>query len=127
MPLEAERGYHVELAGDAPELPVPVMPQDLKAGIVRTRSGFRIAGQVEFATADAAPDWARAEILREALGSCFPALADWTGEITRWQGNRPSTPDGLPVIGPASGCKGVIHAFGHGHVGLCTAPATPGT
>jgi len=26
--------------------------------------------------------------------------------------------DGLPVIGEATGVHGVIHAFGHGHVGL---------
>ncbi|WP_172327353.1 FAD-binding oxidoreductase [Mangrovicoccus sp. HB161399] len=124
VPLEAERGYHVELSGPVPELPVPVMPQDLKAGITRTASGLRIAGQVEFATADAAPDWDRAEILREALVSCFAGLETAAVTETRWQGNRPSTPDGLPVIGPASGCAGVFYAFGHGHIGLCSAPAT---
>jgi D-amino-acid dehydrogenase len=39
-------------------------------------------------------------------------------------GHRPSIADGLPVIGPASGCADVIHAFGHGHVGLASAPKT---
>ena len=33
-------------------------------------------------------------------------------------GHRPSTPDGVPVIGVASGCRDVVHAYGHGHVGL---------
>ena len=33
-------------------------------------------------------------------------------------GRRPSTPDGLPCIGLASGSKDIIHAYGHGHVGL---------
>ncbi len=41
-----------------------------------------------------------------------------------WMGHRPSMPDGKPVLGPASGCPGVIHAFGHGHVGLVAGPRT---
>ena len=44
-------------------------------------------------------------------------------KVKVWMGHRPSTPDGLPCIGPASGCADVFHAFGHGHVGL-TAGAT---
>ena len=39
-------------------------------------------------------------------------------------GHRPSMPDGLPCIGPASGCADVVHAFGHGHVGLTAGAAT---
>jgi hypothetical protein len=34
-------------------------------------------------------------------------------------------PDGLPCLGPASGSGDIVHAFGHGHVGL-TAGATTG-
>ncbi len=126
IPLEAERGYHVELTGAAPEMAIPVMPQDLKVAVVRTRTGLRVAGQVEFALAGAEPDWRRAEILRRAALSCFPELGGTPAaeKITRWQGNRPSTPDGLPVIGRASGLRGVVHAFGHGHIGLHSAPMT---
>ena len=39
-------------------------------------------------------------------------------------GHRPSTPDGLPVIGPSAQHPDIVHAFGHGHVGLAAAPAT---
>jgi D-amino-acid dehydrogenase len=125
VPLEAERGYHVELPDADLDLPVPVMPQDLKVAIVRTQGGLRVAGQVEFASASARPDWARADLLRDKLFSCFPALSGTDpSKVKRWQGNRPSTPDGLPVIGPASGMDGVFYAFGHGHIGLNSAPAT---
>ncbi len=39
-------------------------------------------------------------------------------------GHRPSMPDSLPVIGPASGCADVVHAFGHGHIGLAAGATT---
>ena len=41
-----------------------------------------------------------------------------------WMGYRPSIPDSLPVIGPSRGGAEVIHAFGHGHIGLTLAPIT---
>jgi D-amino-acid dehydrogenase len=43
---------------------------------------------------------------------------------SRGLGHRPSTPDGLPVIGPSPRHPDIVHAFGHGHVGLAAAPAS---
>ncbi|TNE68685.1 MAG: FAD-dependent oxidoreductase [Rhodobacteraceae bacterium] len=124
LPLAAERGYHVEIA-DAPfRLDVPVMPQDGKMANVTTRGGLRAAGQVEIAVPDAPPNWARAEVLLSHLKRSYPALAGRSHDLKRWMGCRPSMPDGKPVIGRASAVPEVIHAFGHGHVGLASAPAT---
>jgi len=39
-------------------------------------------------------------------------------------GFRPSLPDSLPVIGPASRNPHVIHAFGHGHYGMTQSTVT---
>ena len=39
-------------------------------------------------------------------------------------GFRPSVPDSLPVIGPASGTDRIIYAFGHGHYGLTQSAVT---
>ncbi|MFC6462778.1 NAD(P)/FAD-dependent oxidoreductase [Paracoccus aerius] len=89
-----------------------------------TAGGLRAAGQVELSSADAAPDWRRADILLQHLTRTYPALASVDqGKARRWQGNRPSTPDGLPVIGAAS-LSGLWYGFGHGHLGLNAAPHT---
>jgi D-amino-acid dehydrogenase len=125
--LETERGYHVVIADPEVQPRHPVMPSDGKMACVMTPAGLRLAGQVELAGLEAAPNWQRAEALLAFARSVFPGLpADLPRErVTHWMGHRPSTPDGLPCLGVASGCADVVHAFGHGHVGL-TAAATSG-
>ncbi|MCJ8141004.1 NAD(P)/FAD-dependent oxidoreductase [Falsirhodobacter halotolerans] len=124
IPMEAERGYHIELPDPPIALRRPIMPNDGKMANTMTANGLRAAGQVELSHAGADPDWRRAEILRDHLIRTYPALrdADWS-RAHLWQGNRPSTPDGLPVIGAAS-VPGVWYGFGHGHLGLNAAPHT---
>lgn len=39
-------------------------------------------------------------------------------------GYRPSIPDSLPVIGPATRAPGVFYAFGHAHHGLTQSAIT---
>jgi D-amino-acid dehydrogenase len=121
--LETERGYHVVIADPGIDPRYPLMPSDGKMACVMTPAGLRLAGQVELAGLEAAPNWKRAEVLLKFARKVFPGLpADLPPErVKMWMGHRPSTPDGLPVLGPASGCADVIHAFGHGHVGLTAA------
>ncbi|HMN78563.1 MAG TPA: FAD-dependent oxidoreductase [Burkholderiaceae bacterium] len=125
LPLAAERGYHATL--DLPGGPrETIMASDRKLVVNRMETGLRVAGQVEIAAIDAAPDWGRAQILRDHLLDMFPELPrDIPQPPTRyWLGCRPSMPDGIPCIGHASASADVIHAFGHGHVGLAGAART---
>ncbi len=138
VPLETERGYHAmieqppgggpgEAPGDTPIGPrTPLMPSDGKMSITLTDRGLRVAGQVEIAGLAAAPDWRRAEILRDHLLRSFPGLPRDlpASRVKFWMGHRPSLPDGLPCLGLASGSRDIVHAFGHGHVGLVAAPST---
>ena len=126
MPLETERGYHVAIAAPEATPRHPVMPSDGKMANTVTGGALRIAGQIELAGLDAAPDWRRADILRDYALRTYPGLPrDLPADrVTSWMGHRPSIADGLPVIGPASGCADVVHAFGHGHIGLAAGPLT---
>jgi D-amino-acid dehydrogenase len=121
--LETERGYHVVIASPGIEPRYPVMPSDGKMACVMTPAGLRLAGQVELAGLEAAPNWQRAEVLLTFARKVYPGLpADLPPDrVKLWMGHRPSTPDGLPVLGLASGSPDVVHAFGHGHVGLTAA------
>jgi D-amino-acid dehydrogenase len=122
--MESERGYHAVIAAPEAFPRHPIMPSDGKMANTMTRNGLRIAGQVELAGLAAAPNWKRAEILRDYALRTYPDLPRDlpASRVKVWMGHRPSTPDGLPCIGAASGCADVVHAFGHGHVGLAAGP-----
>lgn len=124
--LETERGYHVVISDPGIDPRYPVMPSDGKMACVMTPAGLRLAGQVELAGLEAAPNWKRAEVLLAFAREVYPGLpADLPADrVKYWMGHRPSTPDGVPVLGLASGCPDVVHAFGHGHVGLTAAAMT---
>jgi D-amino-acid dehydrogenase len=124
--LETERGYHVLIEEPGVQPRYPVQPSDGKMACVMTPAGLRMAGQVELAGLEAAPNWQRAEVLLRFARKVFPGIpADLPRDrIKVWMGHRPSTPDGLPCIGMASGCADVVHAFGHGHIGLTAGAMT---
>ena len=122
----AERGYHIVIH-DCPARPeISLMLAEGKLAVASTPTGLRFAGQVELAAPDAPPDWNRARILLHFARRMFPQARDAidAGDHDMWMGNRPSTPDGLPVIGKASGCADIVHAFGHAHFGMSMSPAT---
>jgi len=122
VPLAAERGYHVAFPASGIELAVPFSATGAAVAVTPMQSGLRVSGIVELAAADAPPDPRRSEPLLRRARILFPDLHE-TG-CRSWMGPRPSTPDGLPVIGPAPGARNAVLAFGHGHRGLALAAAT---
>ena len=117
VPLEAERGYHVTFSDPRYTLPMPVFLPQHKVFVTPMEMGLRIAGQSEFAGNEAEPNYGRADVLSKQMQSIFPGISNV--DATKWMGRRPSMPDSLPVISPASRMRNVWYAFGHGHVGLC--------
>lgn len=117
VPLEAERGYHVTYSDPRATLPMPIFLPEKKVFVTPMEMGLRIAGQSEFAGNDAEPNYARADVLAKHMQAIFPGIS--SVDATKWMGRRPSMPDSLPVIGPASTVPNVYYAFGHGHIGLC--------
>ena len=68
----------------------------------------------------APPNWRRAEVLKRQAQRMFPGVR--LDKVTRWMGNRPSLPDGLPVLGPAPGFGNAWFAFGNSHFGMSAGP-----
>ncbi|MBM3485689.1 MAG: FAD-dependent oxidoreductase [Alphaproteobacteria bacterium] len=122
VPLETERGYHMMLPDPGVSLRVALLSGDHRFAITPMVDGVRLAGTAELASLDAAPNYARAEMLVPMAQAIVPALNTAGG--VRWMGHRPSVPDSLPVIGRSSLHARVFFAFGHGHLGLTLAGIT---
>lgn len=91
---------------------------DLAKKIVYARIGarLRVAGRIEIVGHDAKLEARRWRALAQEARRLFPALAACDDELQPWAGMRPSTPDGLPIIGRAPLDKLFINA-GHGALG----------
>lgn len=121
VPLDTERGYHLEWDMASPRLTRPACPVARGFYLTPMAGRLRAVGTVELGGLDAPPSPHRLSRLEEGARSVFPDL----GSLDRtWMGLRPSIPDSLPVIGPSGGGADVILAFGHGHLGLTLAPVT---
>ena len=121
VPLDTERGYHAEWDMAASRLSRPACPLSRGAYLCPMAGRLRVAGTVELGGLTAPPSQHRIARLVEGARMVFPDL----GEPDRtWMGFRPSMPDSLPVIGPSRVGPEVLHAYGHGHIGLTLAPVT---
>jgi D-amino-acid dehydrogenase len=120
LPVEAERGYHISIAdpGVAPRMPVTHV--DAKFACSPMNVGLRLAGTAEFAGIAAPPNWQRAELLKAQAQRMFPGVK--LDNVSRWTGNRPSLPDGLPVLGAAPNYTNAFFTFGNSHFGMSAGP-----
>lgn len=121
-PFAAERGYHRHFApaGDHP-LTRPVHDVGGHYVLAPMAAGLRVTSGVELTDR-----WAPANHRQIEQAE---AEARGTASLGRaidapWLGSRPSTPDGIPIIGRPKAWPNLILAFGHGHIGLSTGPIT---
>lgn len=125
VPMTSERGYHVTLEGEDTPFDTPVMPSTGKMANTPTQMGLRLAGQVELAAIDKAPDWKRSQVLLDHALKTYPYLRG--KDLSRaklWMGHRPSPADCKPLIGNFGAEPRIIAAFGHAHTGIAAAPKT---
>jgi glycine/D-amino acid oxidase-like deaminating enzyme len=117
-PLQAVRGYHIEMPGQKTFLDAPVAYINDRVIVTPMTGRVRATSYMEFADPDAPADSRKPARLRErarALGyACEP-------DGPSWLGSRPVLPDYLPGIGRAPGSK-LFYAVGHQHIGLTMAP-----
>ncbi|QCP86017.1 FAD-binding oxidoreductase [Cereibacter sphaeroides] len=121
VPLDTERGYHVEWDMAQPPLTRPTCPTARGFYLCPMAGRLRVAGTVELGGLTAPPSPHRIARLVAGARAIFPRLPEPTRS---WMGFRPSMPDSLPVVGPSAAGPEILHAYGHGHIGLTLAPIT---
>lgn len=122
VPLESERGYHLELWEPNIMPKSPTMVASGKFVVTPMDGRIRLAGIVEFGGLEADPSHAPIDLLRNNIRAAMPELT-WEREV-EWMGHRPAPADSIPAIGEVPGKPGAWLGFGHHHIGLTGGPKT---
>ncbi len=114
IPLDTERGYHINFKGMENLISRPVIFLDRGFGMTPMNEGLRAVGTVELGGLKNPPSKKRIDYVYRCAKELLPQLKNHDRE---WLGYRPTLPDFLPIIGPSVKNKNIIYAFGHHHLG----------
>ena len=123
LPLAVKRGYHMHYAPrDASPLGQPVLDAEVGYLLAPMRRGIRLTTGAELAHLDAPPTPRQLDAVEPRARE----LLDFGERLdpVAWMGQRPCTPDMMPLIGPAPGVQGLWLAHGHAHHGFTLGPVT---
>ncbi|ENZ7197741.1 NAD(P)/FAD-dependent oxidoreductase [Klebsiella variicola] len=123
VPLTGISGYQALLPQPEVEFRHSVIYADGGFCFTPMTRGLQIGGTIEFAGADAKPNFQRAETILQKARQLLPELNVTAKEFG--VGHRPFLPDTKPIIDRSRRLKNVLMAFGHGQLGL-TLGATTG-
>ena len=122
VPMESERGYHIELINPSVMPRSPIMLVSGKFVVTPMEGRIRCAGIVEFGGLDNPQSRAPFELLKKQIHEAIPGLT--YDRIDEWMGHRPAPSDSIPLIGEINSSQGTYCAFGHHHIGLTAGPKT---
>lgn len=126
LPMQAVKGYHLDLggsAGGAPAIGRPYLLVERAVFCTPMPGRLRLAGTLEFSGPNDDIRRPRLEQLTRSAEQYLNGI-DAAPVSSEWCGLRPCTPDGLPAVGPLPGWRGVFAATGHAMLGLTFGPAT---
>ncbi|RIA56226.1 D-amino acid dehydrogenase [Dichotomicrobium thermohalophilum] len=116
LPIYPIKGFSITLPARQGAPAVNITDAANKVVFCRLGERFRVAGFAEFARGDKRVVDARIARLTEMARRLLPDAADYDAEPHGWAGERPMTPDGLPLVGPTR-INRLSVSVGHGMFG----------
>jgi len=122
LPVRPAKGYSVTFKDscESPSLRMPIIDSQLHAVAVPLEGAVRLAGIAEFAGYDRRLNAARIRNLTKLLPAVLPRARVDLATAKPWCGLRPSSPDGVAIIGPTR-IPNLWVNCGQGHLGWTTA------
>jgi len=119
LPVIPARGYHLMYAPQGDIVRRPTLWAERYMVVSPMHGGIRMTSIKELTALGRDPRYALIHRLDPQARTLFPALS---GEpVAEWAGNRPCTPDSLPILDRV-GDEDIFVATGHGHLGLTQGP-----
>jgi D-amino-acid dehydrogenase len=123
IPLRGGRGYVIDVEAPQGTLAMPVRLKEHRVVVTPLEDRVRVCGSMEFGDENRPADLRRADMLLAVAARAVPGLKGQR-VIDRWAGERPCSPDGVPLIGKTAATANLSIAAGHGMWGLILAPIT---
>ena len=117
VPILGGKGYALIVDKLKSQPQIPIMILDRKIAITPRSDSLRIAGTLELVNQDFSVTDRRVQAIFNGAKEFLNIPEDIKVHET-WRGLRPCTPDGVPLIGWASGYQNLMMACGHQMLGL---------
>ena len=124
LPVEAGKGYCVDLAPPPIALRRPLYLHEERIAVTPLSSRLRLAGTMELGARSTSLSMTRIRAIERGARRLLTGWDQSASSVTYGSGLRPVTPDGLPLIGPLPGMANVWVAGGHAMMGLTLGPVT---
>ncbi|MCU0316793.1 MAG: FAD-dependent oxidoreductase [Fimbriimonadaceae bacterium] len=124
--LQPGKGYSFVI----PPLDGKVQPKigailvEARVAVAPLVEGTRVTGTMELGAWGSDINEQRLEGIKESFHRLYPGIPRQALVQKVWQGHRPCTPDGLPLIGSLPEHQNVILATGHAMMGMSLGPVT---
>jgi len=116
LPIYPIKGYSITLPTEAAAPRTSITHVGHKVVFCKLGGRMRVAGFAEFARENRAIVYDRIRALAALSQRLFPGACDYGAALNGWAGERPMTPDGLPIVGPSK-LRNLSLNVGHGMFG----------
>lgn len=123
IPIQPAKGYSLTLKTSGPVPQGALLLGEKRVAITPLGDKIRITGRLELSALDTHIDQKKVDGIASALRDYI--AVDNEGEVLEtWAGLRPTTPDGVPIIGKPKSISNLVIAAGHAMLGLSLGPGT---
>lgn len=123
LPVQPARGYSLTARATAVMPRQALLLGERRVAVTPMGDRLRFTGRLELSALDTTPSPERIAGIERAVRE-YVAIDEPLTVHETWAGLRPTTPDGVPLIGYAPGYANLIVATGHAMLGLSLGPGT---
>ncbi len=123
IPVQSARGYSMTFSAPKKMPRQALLLGERRVAVTPMGDLLRITGRLELSNVDTTVNPKRIEGIERAVRE-YIQLDEKLDIKETWAGLRPTTPDGVPIIGRSVRYKNLIIATGHAMLGLSLGPGT---
>ena len=125
VPVIAGKGYSFDLQKDSLKLQTPLILTEAKVALTPFKNTVRLGSGMEFNGTIGEISYNRVQAIINRTQKALPNMEKLDAKkLDIWEGLRPVTPTGVPIIGRTNKYNNLLVATGHAMMGVSLGPIT---